>query len=85
MNLTNYVLNKGGTAKISCPVVAFLAGKAGCSPATLYMIAIGHKKPGPKLAARIEHATFGTVSRHDLRPDIFGPAPAKKPEAQDAA
>lgn len=23
----------------------------------------------------IEHATDGVVTRHDLRPDIFGPAP----------
>lgn len=77
MDLTNYILSKGGTAKISCPVVAFIAGKSGCSPATLYMIASGHKKAGPKLSARIEAATDNEVSRHDLRPDIFGPAPDK--------
>lgn len=35
----------------------------------------------------IEQATGGIVTRHDLRPDIFGPAPAEpsKQEARDAA
>ncbi len=40
-----------------------------------------------KVAARhcltIEKATG--VSRHDLRPDVFGPAPAQGEEASDAA
>jgi len=30
----------------------------------------------PERCADVERATGGTVSRHDLRPDIFGPAPA---------
>jgi len=31
---------------------------------------------GPKLALRLEAASGGVVSRHALRPDIFGPEPA---------
>ncbi|WP_420465586.1 transcriptional regulator [Panacagrimonas sp.] len=41
----------------------------------LYLIALGHKKAGHQLAQRIEKATSGQVSRHDLRSDIYGPAP----------
>lgn len=29
--------------------------------------------------AAIERATDGKVSRHELRPDIFGPAPVRSP------
>lgn len=32
--------------------------------------------PG-EFAAKIEDATNGQVTRHDLRPDIFGPAPVE--------
>ena len=31
----------------------------------------------------IEQATAGSVSRHDLRPDVFGPAPTDQPAAND--
>lgn len=31
----------------------------------------------PERCALIETATNGQVTRHDLRPDIFGPAPAQ--------
>ena len=30
------------------------------------------------LARRLDEESGGAVSRHDLRPDIFGPAPKKK-------
>jgi DNA-binding transcriptional regulator YdaS (Cro superfamily) len=75
MNLTEHILAEGGTAKASCPVIAQIAGRAGCSPATLYMIAGGHKKPSAILAGAIADATGGAVTRQDLRPDVFG-APA---------
>lgn len=39
------------------------------------------RKPSIDLAKRIEMATGGQVTRHDLRPDVFGPAK----EARDAA
>ena len=45
MKLTDYAVTKGGTAKIGCPELAVVAEAAGCSPATLYMIATGHKRP----------------------------------------
>lgn len=76
MNLTEHILTQGGTAKASCPVIAEIAGRAGCSPATLYMIAGGHKKPSALLAGQIADATGGAVSRQDLRPDVFGPPSA---------
>ena len=31
----------------------------------------------------IEQATAGKVTRHDLRPDVFGPAPPNQPAAND--
>lgn len=30
------------------------------------------------LARRLDEESGGVVSRHDLRPDVFGPAPKKK-------
>ena len=33
-----------------------------------------HGTPGPRVLG-VEAASGGTVSRHDLRPDIFGPPP----------
>jgi DNA-binding transcriptional regulator YdaS (Cro superfamily) len=38
----------------------------------------------PKHAAAIESATDGAVTRHDLRPDIFGAAPSADPQQQVA-
>jgi DNA-binding transcriptional regulator YdaS (Cro superfamily) len=72
MNLTEHILAQGGTAKASCPVIALIAGLAGCSASTLYMIAGGHKKPSAILAGAIADATGGAVTRQDLRPDVFG-------------
>lgn len=47
----------------------------------LWQIAGGHCRAGAKMAVAIEDATG--VSKHDLRPDIFGPnphsAPAQRP------
>ncbi len=77
MNLTNYAVSKGGTGTIKCPVLEQVAKKAGCSTATLYQIALGNKQPSAKLANAIHSATRGRVTRHDLRPDVFGPAPEK--------
>lgn len=36
-------------------------------------------------ALLIEAATEGAVSKHDLRPDIFGPAPGVPPAKTEAA
>lgn len=77
MNLQTYCLQNGGTAIRGCPVLERIAASAKkCSPETLYMIAKGHKRPGPKMAGRIEAATDGAVTRYELRPDVFGALPA---------
>lgn len=76
MNLLDYATENGGTGKIGCQVLAKIAKAAECSPATLYMIALGHKQASGRLASRISKATRGSVTGHDLRPDIFGPAPS---------
>lgn len=52
----------------------------------LWQIAGGHCRAGAKMAVAIEDATG--VSKHDLRPDIFGPAPqrpAQPATGQEAA
>lgn len=51
-----------------------LAAKLGTSPGYLHDLEKGRRKPSPQLANEIERITG--ISRHDLRPDIFGPAPA---------
>ena len=71
MNLTDYAISKGGTAKIGCPVLASTASIARCSAATLYMIARGHKAVSARLAVRIADATDNAVAAADLRPDLF--------------
>ncbi|HDS1581990.1 TPA: hypothetical protein QEL15_004106 [Stenotrophomonas maltophilia] len=71
MNLTDYAISKGGTAKIGCPVLASTASSARCSAATLYMIARGHKAVSARLAVRIADATDNAVAAADLRPDLF--------------
>lgn len=35
------------------------------------------RKPSPKKVHAIEAATGGVVTRHDLRPDVYGPKPSK--------
>jgi DNA-binding transcriptional regulator YdaS (Cro superfamily) len=77
MNLQSYCEKKGGTSKRGCPVLAVLSASTGYSAETLYMIATGNKKAGALMAGVIENATDGDVTRNELRPDIFGEAPAK--------
>lgn len=72
MNLLDFALARGGTGKPGCPAFVELAAKAHCSPDTLYLIALGHKRAGPKLARKIDEASDGRVSRDELRPDVFG-------------
>lgn len=57
-----------------------LADALGSSPDYLWQIATGWngRQSSPKLAARIEEATGGKVTRADLRPDIFGDTPKRK-------
>lgn len=42
---------------------------AGASRSYLRLIAYGHKHPSPAVAAGIERATEGLVTRKELRPD----------------
>lgn len=83
MDLQTYCVEHGGTALRGCPVLAKLADDASCSAETLYMVAKGHKTPGPMLARAIDEASGGQVSRTELRPDIFGDQPTVQP-AQSA-
>lgn len=76
MDIQTYVTTRGGTGKRDCPVIQSVADRAGCSAGTLYMIALGHKRPSGLLAGAIELATDSAVTRQELRPDIFA-APAK--------
>lgn len=41
----------------------------------------GKSQPSPKTAVAIERATGGKVTRYDLRPDVFGPAPDEQDRA----
>ncbi|WMJ70233.1 YdaS family helix-turn-helix protein [Stenotrophomonas sp. 24(2023)] len=76
MNLIDYAISQGGYGTPSCPVLRRVAGRTGCAPRTLYLIARGHKLPGARLCRRIELETAGAVAREELRPDVFGPAPS---------
>lgn len=73
MDLRTYAEQHGGTGRRSCPVLARVAGDAGCSAGTLYMVATGHKQLGCKLARRVAEATGCEVTMNDLRPDVFDP------------
>jgi DNA-binding transcriptional regulator YdaS (Cro superfamily) len=68
MNFKDYM------AALSADEKRTLAKAADTEVIYLIQIAGGHAQPSPKLANRIEQATNGKVSRHDLRPDIFGMA-----------
>lgn len=39
----------------------------------------------PEFCIHIEQATGGAVTRYDLRPDIFGPAPSEQDKTEAAA
>lgn len=38
----------------------------------------GERMPSTKRMSAIEAATNGKVTRHELRPDVYGPAPKKR-------
>ncbi|MEW8178589.1 MAG: YdaS family helix-turn-helix protein [Candidatus Thiodiazotropha endolucinida] len=52
---------------------AAFAERAKTSVAYLSQLANGHRKAGLKTVHAIEQASNGSVTGHDLRPDIFGP------------
>jgi len=78
MDLKTYAQKKGGTGKRWCPVLADIAKAVECSAETMYMYAGGHKKPSALKAIAISDATNGIVTRRELRPDVFGPAPKRR-------
>lgn len=45
------------------------------SPGYLQLVAGGFRRASPALAIVIDDRTAGRVTRHELRPDIFGPPP----------
>jgi DNA-binding transcriptional regulator YdaS (Cro superfamily) len=53
-----------------------LADVMGCAQQTVSKLLNGEITIDADWALRIERATGGSVSRHDLRPDLFGPHPA---------
>jgi DNA-binding transcriptional regulator YdaS (Cro superfamily) len=55
-----------------------LAERIGIAPAFLYQIATGRRSAPARLCRPIEQATNGAVTVHELRPDIFGPAPEER-------
>lgn len=57
-----------------------LARKIGRRQSTLWSWAVSGKPPA-EVCGEIEAATNGAVTRYDLRPDIFGPPPAKREAA----
>ena len=62
-----------------------LAARVDSSSGYLYLLAGGHRKASPTLARKIEEATGGAVTRHELRPDIFdAPAAAVASEGASA-
>jgi len=49
----------------------------GCGQQTISDFIRGTRRPSASMALKIEKATKGKITRHDLRADIFGPAPRK--------
>lgn len=58
--------------------VSALALKLGVKAPTVHQWKTGDRKVSPRLALAIEREWPGLASVHDLRPDVFGPAPAQK-------
>jgi DNA-binding transcriptional regulator YdaS (Cro superfamily) len=69
MDLSTYIANTEARQR--------LADDCGTTSAYLWQVATGWRgrKAGIDLVKKIEAATAEAVTRHDLRPDVFGPAP----------
>jgi len=50
-----------------------LADAMGCSQQQISYLLKGARNVSAEMAVSIERATAGAVTRHHLRPDIFGP------------
>lgn len=60
-----------------------LAKVLGVTPQAVNQWVLGTRPVPAQHCLAIEQATAGKVTRHDLRPDVFGPAPANQPAAND--
>lgn len=60
---------------------AKLATAAGCSQQLISQLLAGKVGVTAETALKIDEATKGEISKHDLRPDIFGDQPAQASEA----
>lgn len=67
MNMIECAINGAGG-------VTALASKLGIRSPTVSQWKSGARPVPPRFVIAIETASNGAVSRHDLRPDIFGPA-----------
>lgn len=61
--------------------VSALAAKLGVKAPTVHQWRTGGRPVPPRHAIALEREWPQLVSVHDLRPDIFGPAPPSKTEA----
>lgn len=61
-----------------------LAEAAGCSQQQISYLMKDAAGISAEMALRIERATDGAVTRHELRPDIYGPAPQPTPTSEVA-
>lgn len=57
-----------------------LAEAAGCSQQQISYLMKEASDISAEMALKVDIATSGEVSRHDLRPDIYGPAPTAQGE-----
>lgn len=64
-------------AAAKCGGVAELARRINRAPAFVHQMKSGRRPVPPALVLPIEAATGGEVTRYELRPDIFGPAPGR--------
>jgi DNA-binding transcriptional regulator YdaS (Cro superfamily) len=69
MTLADYLANHGISA-------AELGRRLNISRAQIHRYLTGRRRITAERAVQIEHVTEGNVTRHELRPDLFGKADA---------
>lgn len=68
MDIKTYLAYHDGKVKRNAPELSRLSRKCGVSREFMYLMALGHAFPSPKLAIHIEHYTSGRVDRRDSLP-----------------
>lgn len=71
MDLASYLIERDGKISRDGQELKRLAVAVAISPYYLYMLALGHKQPGPIVALRISEKTKQRVSLTSMRPDIW--------------